>query len=94
MSTYPTNKQLDAIKKWDPLDSHGLLEYVRELWAYPDYVKVKGKKYTFATGGWSGNEDIIAALEKNLVFHAICWYASYRGGKHIYMTPLIKRKKV
>lgn len=39
-----------------------------------------------ATIGWSGNESIIAALEKN-PYHYFYWFASVRGGLHIYCIP-------
>lgn len=43
----------------------------------PDY-------YRFATGGWSGNESILAALEHNFLVAGMCWQLSARGGLHIY----------
>ncbi|HWO88896.1 MAG TPA: hypothetical protein VNL98_07075 [Gemmatimonadales bacterium] len=42
----------------------------------------------FATGGWSGNEAIIAALQRNLMVMAMCWRVSTRGGLHIYALPI------
>lgn len=39
-----------------------------------------------ATVGWSGNESIITALERN-PFHCFYWFASVRGGLHIYCIP-------
>lgn len=42
--------------------------------------------YRFATGGWSGNEDIIRALQVNfLTFYT--WRMSVRGGLHIFVLP-------
>lgn len=40
-----------------------------------------------ATGGWSGNESIVAALRKNWMAHALCWQFTSRGGLHIYRLP-------
>jgi hypothetical protein len=36
------------------------------------------------TGGWSGNEDIIRALEKNRLFFCCYWVQSRRGGHYIF----------
>lgn len=48
-----------------------------------------GHWWTCATGGWSGNEDIIAALSANTMFDALCWRASVRGSYHEYhVEPL------
>lgn len=90
MSDYPSEADLRRLRKWDHTDPKGALEFAQSLWAYPDYVWKRGRRYTFATGGWSGNEAVIAALEKNLVVQALCWLASYRGGKHVYEVPKTK----
>lgn len=61
-----------------------LLEFVADLWWNRRLlVRVWGLRWrfaTFATGGWSGNEDLIAALEDNEVFWLMSWEASFRGG--------------
>ena len=36
--------------------------------------------YCCATGGWSGNEDVIGALQDNTVLWMFTWSASVRGG--------------
>lgn len=41
---------------------------------------------TYITGGWSGNEEVITALESTM-FHMLCWESSHRGGKHVYRVP-------
>ena len=38
----------------------------------------------FATGGWSGNESLIHALQRNWMVHGLTWVMSRRGGLHIY----------
>lgn len=51
--------------------------------------KDDGCWWTCATGGWSGNESILAALSMNTMFDAMCWAASVRGGYHEYhVVPL------
>lgn len=98
---YPTEEQLDAIRKaegWkttldraiEAWDSGGVTFVLRpeeqamcdagSVFEYPvSYVRL-------ATGGWSGNEDIIAALNEN-VWANMSWVLSARGGLHIYVAP-------
>lgn len=48
----------------------------------------KGEQFIrFATGGWSGNEMLIAALRQNAVMQSVTWCLTTRGGLHIYRIP-------
>ena len=46
-----------------------------------------GRFIRFATGGWSGNESIIAALQENRFAWLMTWYLSSRGGLHLFKYP-------
>lgn len=81
---YPSEPELQAIREWPHDDFKGLLAFVADIWFYPDCVKRHGNTWTLVTLGWSGNEEIIGALEQNILFRALCWQASYVGGKHVY----------
>lgn len=83
---YPTTRELNKIKKWDYHDFVGLMEYVEHLWRYSDcgYWRRRGRTYRISTGGWSGNESIIAALIANRMFWAMCWCRSARGGHYVF----------
>ena len=90
---YPDINELRQIEHW-PLKSHkdyvDLAEFVCNLWHYDDWATLKGRKVKtlrLATGGWSGNEDILKALDKNFMFGMTCWEMSKRGGLHIYKVP-------
>lgn len=93
---YPSEQTLEAIKKWEYNDDTkfvDLLEYVNKVWHWTDYMQMRETQnsfgddvyeYTCVTGGWSGNEDLISALEQNFMFWALCWRESHRGGRHVF----------
>lgn len=90
---YPTKEELKRIEEWDWHDLEALAEFVCSLWEYDgckfedwkkDEIDREYRMLWLATSGWSGNEDIIRALNKNQMFNMICWQSSHRGGLHIY----------
>lgn len=89
---YPTEEALKRIAKWPHTDWPGLLEFTQPLWNYPDRWWTEGDVLHLSTGGWSGNEDIIRALEANRFFWAICWISSRRGGWYEFDLARVKRK--
>ena len=75
------------------------LDYARSLWHdgygsvredLPDcecalvYALVGERFLRFATGGWSDNESVIGALDRNVALSSLTWRLSARGGLHIY----------
>jgi hypothetical protein len=40
------------------------------------------------TFGWSGNESIVDALDKNVLFWMTCWEQSNRGGHYKFEIPM------
>ena len=94
---YPTKRELEKIEKWDimPKNIVPLIEYVRERWQYADsgYFEVKGKrvlKIRMSTAGWSGNESLIGALQKNIVFWTFYWVKSLKGGHYFFKVRLTR----
>lgn len=94
---YPTEAALAVISDWPHTQSYSkLFEFIRELWHYADcgYWKEEHttdelhgcgvRKYTISTAGWSGNEDLIRAMEENRMLWAMCWVQSRRGGHYIF----------
>ena len=91
---YPTDEELDQIKKWDCNDMVGCFGFIRSLWTYDCYwlegeaaSECSGKpvlRYEISTGGWSGNEDIIEAMHGNVVLWLMTWVQSRRGGHYIF----------
>lgn len=81
---YPTDETLNVIEFWKfPFD--GLWDFIKEAWN-TQYGQIKESKnlLKFSTGGWSGNEDIIAAMQNNTAFWSMYWKASVRGGIEIF----------
>jgi hypothetical protein len=85
---YPTDETLDAIKKWPCDDFKSLMAFCKTAWRWEDYfntVQVENELVcTVHTGGWSGNESIVIALQDNMMFWALCWQQSKRGGHYIF----------
>ena len=87
---YPNDKELAAIKEWDVLKSNvsGLLDFVEDRWHWSDtYIVRKENKVELYTGGGSGNESIVGALQENIMFWAMCWMKSERGGHYCFEIP-------
>jgi hypothetical protein len=92
MPNYPTSEQLRKIEAWKE-DYKGLMEFIRPIWEFNDcgYFRNRGSRYWLDTAGWSGNEDIIVALKKNIMFWMFCWQQSRRGGHYIFQIPKSNR---
>ncbi len=85
---YPTEEELATIRDWDLVnnDPLELVEYIRQRWQWADsgFFDLKGKniiRLRLSTGGWSGNESIISALQPNLFWY-MYWQTSRRGGHY------------
>jgi hypothetical protein len=96
---YPTNEQLEMIRKWPYVDFQGLMNFVKALWKYgdngfwKDWENKNGDHvYRLATAGWSGNEDIIRAMGENYIFWSMCWELSAKGGLHIFILSKLKTR--
>lgn len=84
---YPSDVELQRIEEWPYTDLIGLFDYIGERWMYKDYwEKVVDNrlrvKLSVSTGGWSGNESLIGALEKNIMAWTLTWQESRRGGHY------------
>lgn len=91
---YPSDEELLDIEEWPFADTIGLMEHVRRLWAYSDHGYWDAHRredgtmvYRVSTAGWSGNEDLIAALKKNQIWWLTCWFSSTRGGHYEFHCP-------
>ena len=89
---YPTEDTLQRIETWPWTDFDALLEYVTDcVDGYGSVWKENGE-LKMITGGWSGNESVIAALQKNNVFWTMYWNSSHRGGLHTFKILKLGKK--
>ena len=89
MNGYPDESILRKIKRWDGKDVEIMIGWIMEAWngTYGSLFLFEGskkKKLTLITGGWSGNEDVMSAINKNMFFDMLFWQMSKRGGLHEY----------
>ena len=96
MNGYPDESILRKIKRWDGKDVTKMVNLIEESWnitygAYQiKWINSKRYKLTLITGGWSGNESVMAAINKNKWFDMFYWQMSKRGGLHEYEIYEVK----
>lgn len=94
---YPTDDELDAIATYSG-SVEGFLQAARAAWPEdfgwwreaPVHAALPhsrdGLEVRLVTGGWSGCESVVAAIERTM-FHALFWESSLRGGVTTYFVP-------
>jgi hypothetical protein len=75
---------LDDIKQWPIEDFNGLIEQIGPLWSEHGTIKISKRIISLITGGWSGNEDIIGAMQENVLLWTIHWKATVSGGLYVF----------
>ncbi len=88
---YPSDAECEKISNWPASDAasfENLFEYISDRW-WPDGDPGSrvGGLYRFVTVGWSGNEDLISALQRNAMAWSLTWQESKRGGLHVFQIP-------
>lgn len=91
---YPEESELKQIAEWPWQDISGLLAFVQPRWSYPDRWWTVGDVLNLSTGGWSGNEDLVRAMQQNVMFWYICWISSRRGGHYEFDLSRVKSLEV
>lgn len=81
---YPTQDTLDRLASWDPADFEGLARFLVDLWIYDDAIELEGDGLRLSTGGWSGHEDVLGAVNRKWWFFH--WQSSERGGHHVFRS--------
>jgi hypothetical protein len=109
-SEYHTEIELKEIQNWDINDIHNLIHRLRDMWQYKNYFIENWQSdntlmLELHTGGWSGNEDLIEALENHELFWMMWWWKTERGGHYYFeidfsqigfktVSEFIKEKKI
>ena len=89
---YPTEQALQLAREMSCTESaESPYDSLQEIWHWPDLVKMKigSQELELHTGGWSGNEEIIAALSESM-FWQVCWMRSERGGHYYFDLNKLK----
>lgn len=92
---YPTEETLEYIEKTAHVDYKLLMQQIKEIWNFAEWGWHEEKtvddifgypiiRYQISTAGWSGNESIIGALQRNWIVWHMIWVQSRRGGHYIF----------
>jgi transcriptional regulator with XRE-family HTH domain len=90
---YPTDNTLDIIQTYPGYQGNWkwLMEAIAPLFCkHGRWESIDGIYWQVATGGWSGNESIIRALQKNTLFWSMCWQLSKKGGYYEFKTNAVE----
>jgi hypothetical protein len=87
---YPTEEALDHLKTFHGTGAE-VVAYIRSLMnngasMREDFVDGYGRnrqRPILVTGGWSGCEQVVSALQET-IFYLAGWESSFRGGKHTF----------
>ena len=97
MKDYPTDSDLKKIRHWNwaKKSIYVYLELIHDCYNHRYGVFSVASLYkgtrlnlVLVTGGWSGNEDIISAMESDLIFWRQTWEKSIRGGRYEFKINL------
>lgn len=93
---YPTPSALEIVSTWHWSEPNGYFDFIKSIWWMPDWGWSEGNetderddlklvyRYHISTGGWSGNEAIISAMQSNDMMWHLNWVQSRRGGHYIF----------
>lgn len=100
---YPTEEALKKIREWNYADFTGWMEFIKSIWNYvdwgwyeteePDWIDSSRTNhvYRISTAGWSGNENIIRAMQQNTFLWAIGCESWRRGGHYVFIPCIHQR---
>lgn len=100
---YPTEELLARIAAWEWQRFGELVDLLPSIWKYAEAgyfeigeIREEGeprKRLHLSTAGWSGNESIIQALQRNRLFWLVGFEEHRRGGHYIFDLERLLRKQ-
>ena len=97
---YPTDAALWCVENWPWDDQRGWFDFINSIWWMPEWGWTEVDEpgwddevehlIKMSTGGWSGNESVILAMQKNNMLWYLTWVQSRRGGHYIFELKEIK----
>lgn len=84
---YPTDVALKLIEMWRWDQPYEWFDFIKNIWDSYDsgwrtYSMPHGTSIAISTRGWSGNESIIEAMQRNFMLWGLTWVISSRGGHY------------
>lgn len=87
-----TDETFNTIKTWDIEKGWGnLITFLEECYDtnYGRFeIDRESNLLKITTGGWSSNEIVISAMKENIIFWALHWELSKRGGYYEFSLPM------
>jgi len=93
---YPDTESLNRLETFQPDDVMEYVKLIEENWWAPDWgfkiFKIKGRDFlSLHTAGWSGNEEVIRAIKKNLFVYRL--QIERIGGHYLFELEYLKGDK-
>ena len=79
---YPEGGMLRSVTLWPATLRHEWLDYIAQNWPPTGKATWGDDELRLVTGGWSGCEEIIQAMQQNTMCWMMCWESSFRGGTY------------
>ena len=93
---YPSEAAHIIVELWSWEDKKGWFAFIESIWhlrswgwhesiePHTYHKDTTVQRFDISTAGWSGNESLIRAMEKNSFMWATTWVQSRRGGHYIF----------
>lgn len=94
---YPAEESLEYIRRFpltpDREKIDELLRDIVEAWMFSDRAQEKNGLWVFSTGGWSGNESLIYALQQSSLWAILHWRSVEFSGGFLAIATTEQKKK-